>query len=98
MSLPAVKIAHPHVELTPDGIPVIHGSRVPVRRLWSWYRREVSIETLIKRYPTLGANKVLDALSFAFDNVELVEADLAREYALWNVPTTEDYRQGKLFK
>jgi hypothetical protein len=42
----------------------------------------VSVETLLKRYPSLGPSRVLDALAFAYDNTELVEADVAREQAL----------------
>jgi hypothetical protein len=41
----------------------------------------VSIDTLLKRYPRLGPARVLDALAFAYDNREVVEADLAREMA-----------------
>ena len=58
------------------GSPCVQGSRVPVRRLWSWHRRGVSVETLLKRYPALGPARVLDALAFAYDNTELIEADL----------------------
>ena len=61
------------------GSPHVVGSRVPVRRLWAWHRAGVSIDTLLKRYPRLGPGKVLDALSFAYDNRAVVEADLARE-------------------
>ena len=61
------------------GSPHVAGTRVPVRRLWAWHRGGASIETLLKRYPSLGAAKVLDALSFAYDNREVVEADIARE-------------------
>lgn len=77
---PAVRIAHPHVELV-DGRPLVRGSKVPVRRLWSWYVRGVTVDTLVKRYPTLGPARVLDALSFGYDNTDLIEADLARENA-----------------
>lgn len=58
------------------------GTRVPVRRLWAWHRKGVSVETLVKRYPSLGWAKVLGGLAFAYDNEELVEADLDREHAL----------------
>ena len=64
------------------GSPVVRGSKVPVRRLWAWHRRGVSVETLLKRYPQLGPGRVLDALAFAYDNSDLVEADLTRERAL----------------
>jgi uncharacterized protein (DUF433 family) len=83
MSLPRVRVEHPHVEVRDDvmgGSPCVRGSRVPVRRLW--YRRGVSVETLLKRYPSLGPARVLDALAFAYDNADLVEADLSREQAL----------------
>jgi uncharacterized protein (DUF433 family) len=79
MALPGVKVAHPHVELASDGSPMVRGSRVPVRRLWAWHRRGTAIETLLKRYPNLGWAKLLDALAFAYDNQELVTADLERE-------------------
>jgi uncharacterized protein (DUF433 family) len=85
MSLPPVRVPHPHVEVRPDlldGSPCVRGARVPVRRLWSWHRRGITVETLLKRYPSLGPARVLDALSFAHDNQDLIEADLAREHAL----------------
>jgi uncharacterized protein (DUF433 family) len=87
------------VELRADlgGSPVVKGSRVPVRRLWAWHCKGTSIETLLKRYPQLGPARVLDALAFAYDNRELVEADLERERELLGrdeVPP--DPRQGKL--
>jgi hypothetical protein len=39
----------------------------------------VTVETLIKRYPQIGPAKVLCALAFAYDNEELMQADLERE-------------------
>ena len=83
--LPSVLVQHPHVEVRKDllgGSPVLKGTRVPVRRLWAWHRKGVSVETLVKRYPSLGWAKVLGGLAFAYDNEELVEADLDRERAL----------------
>ena len=83
--LPPVRVAHPHVEVRDDllaGSPVVRGSRVPVRRLWAWHRKGVTVETLVKRYPSLGPARVLGALAFAYDNQELLTADLAREQAL----------------
>lgn len=83
--LPRIRVPHPHVRCDAavlTGSPHVIGSRVPVRRLWIWYRRGTPIETLVKRYPNLGPARILDALAFAFDNQELIEADLAREEAL----------------
>jgi uncharacterized protein (DUF433 family) len=61
------------------GSPYVVGSRVPVRRLWAFYRSGASIERILKRYPQLGPAKVFDALAFAFDNEEVVAADMTRE-------------------
>lgn len=82
--LPRVLVPHPHVRCDSrllGGSPHVDSSRVPVRRLWAWHRAGVSIDTLLKRYPRLGPARVLDALAFAYDNREVVEADLAREMA-----------------
>ena len=82
--LPRVLVPHPHVRCDSrhlGGSPHVIGSRVPVRRLWAWHRSGASIDTLLKRYPRLGPARVLDALSFCYDNREVVEADLAREMA-----------------
>jgi len=92
--LPPVTTEHPHVEVSAElhGSPVVRGTKVPVRRLWAWHRRGTTIETLLKRYPQLGAARVLDALAFAYDNQDLMQADLEREHEL----LPPDPTQGKL--
>lgn len=83
--LPRILVPHPHVRCDLhilSGSPHIIGSRVPVRRLWAWHRGGTTIETLFRRYPQLGPNKVLDALAFAYDNLALIQADLDREQKL----------------
>jgi hypothetical protein len=55
---------------------------VPVRRLYAFYRNGVSVDRILKRYPQLGPAKVFDALAFALDNPEVIEADIAREEAI----------------
>lgn len=85
MTLPVILVPHPHVRVDRSvlgGSPYVVGSRVPVRRLWAFYRNGTSIERILKRYPQLGPAKVFDALAFALDNQEVVEADLAREESL----------------
>src|SRR5512140_521110 len=84
--LPRVRVPHPHVRVDDAvlaGSPHVVDSRVPVRRLWAWHRGGASVETLVKRYPNLGPARILDALSFAYDNQDLIEADLAREQELF---------------
>ena len=80
--LPTVLMPHPHVRMDSNvlgGSPYVVGSRVPVRTLWAFYRAGTSVDVLMKRYPQLGAAKIFDALAFAFDNREVIEADLERE-------------------
>ena len=92
--LPRIRVPHPHVRCDGSvlaGSPHVVGSRVPVRRLWIWHRGGAAVETLVKRYPNLGAARIFDALAFAYDNMDLVEADIAREQALFEKtggPTT----------
>ena len=85
MALPVILTPHPHVRVDKNvlgGSPYVAGSRVPVRRLWAFYRSGTSIERILKRYPQLGPAKVFDALAFALDNQEVVDADLAKEESL----------------
>lgn len=84
--LPRARIPHPHVRVDATvmgGSPHVVGSRVPVRRLWAWHRGGAAVETLVKRYPNLGPARILDALAFAYDNQDVIEADIAREQALF---------------
>jgi hypothetical protein len=55
------------------------GSRVPVRRLWAFFKNGTSDDRILRRYPQLGAAKVFDALAFALDNPEVMTADIQRE-------------------
>ena len=85
MALPIVLVPHPHVRVDRrvlGGSPHVAGSRVPVRRLYGFYRNGTSVERLLKRYPQLEPAKVFDALAFALDNPEVIEADIAREAEL----------------
>jgi uncharacterized protein (DUF433 family) len=85
VDLPMVLVPHPHVRVDPSvlgGSPYVVGSRVPVRRLWAFYRKGITIDTLLRRFPRLGAAKIFDALAFAYDNEEVMIADLQREEQL----------------
>jgi uncharacterized protein (DUF433 family) len=84
--VPRIRVPHPHVRVDAavlGGSPHVNGSRVPVRRLWAWHRGGASVETLVKRYPNLGPARILDALAFAYDNQDLIEADIEREQILF---------------
>jgi len=82
MKLPIVLVPHPHVRVDEQvlgGSPYVLGSRVPVRRLWVFYRNGTTVDRILKRFPQLGAAKVFDALAFALDNQEVIEADVQNE-------------------
>jgi len=82
MKLPIVLVPHPHVRVDGHvlgGSPYVLGSRVPVRRLWAFFKNGTSVERILRRYPQLGAAKVFDALAFALDNQEVMTADMQRE-------------------
>lgn len=74
-----VVVHHPHVSVSTDGTAFVRGSRVPVLRLWKWYKNSTLIERICKRYPQINRAQILDALSFALDNEELMEALQKRE-------------------
>jgi uncharacterized protein (DUF433 family) len=82
MALPIVLVPHPHVRVDSKvlgGSPHVVGSRVLVRRLYAFYKNGTRIETILKRYPQIGPAKLFDALAFALDNLEVIEADLEQE-------------------
>lgn len=82
MKLPIVLVPHPHVRIDANvlaGSPYVAGSRVPVRRLWAFFKNGTSVERILRRYPQLGPAKVFDALAFALDNPEVLAADMQRE-------------------
>lgn len=86
--LPPIRFHYHHIEARSDllaGSPVIRGTKVPVRRIWAWHRKGVTVETLVKRYPHLGPAKVLAALAFSYDNQDVVDADMERERILLNL-------------
>ncbi len=83
--LPVVLIPHPHVRVDQGvlgGSPYVAGSRVPVRRMFQLFSGGASVERICRRYPQLGPSKVFDALAFALDNPDVIQADIAREQEL----------------
>ena len=70
------------------GSPHVAGSRVVVRRLWTFFKSGATVERILKRYPQLGPAKVFDALAFALDNPEVMEADLRREEEILRNPVS----------
>lgn len=79
-------IRHPHVEIDPavcGGRAHVRGTRVPVHRLWAWHLAGVPVATMMTRYPNMPAGALLDALSFAYDNPRVIDADAKAEQTLF---------------
>jgi uncharacterized protein (DUF433 family) len=57
--------------------PVVSGTMVPVRRLYGWYLQGVSVEQMLRRYPSLRHVQVFSALAYAFEH--RTEMDFAIE-------------------
>jgi uncharacterized protein (DUF433 family) len=82
VTLPIVLVPHPHVRVDLKvlaGSPHVADTRVLVRRLYAFYANGTRVETILRRYPQLTPAQVFDALAFALDNLEVIEADIARE-------------------
>jgi uncharacterized protein (DUF433 family) len=82
MTLPVVLVPHPHVRVDANvlgGSPYIAETRVPVRRVWAFFRDGTAVDKILKRFPQIQPAKIFDALAFALDNPEVLEADAARE-------------------
>lgn len=75
-------VGHPHVAFDQDiGRWTVKGTKVPAFRLYAWHKRGTTFEMLFKRYPQLGPSHILDAVSFVYDNLDLLlkEADEVHE-------------------
>jgi len=95
-SLPIVLVPHPHVRVDKrvlGGSPYVVDSRVPVRRLYAFYRGGTPVEKILKRYPQLSAARVFDAIAFALDNLEVIEADMERESELLDEKSARKHRR-----
>jgi uncharacterized protein (DUF433 family) len=96
--LPVVLVPHPHVRVESTvlgGSPYVAGSRVPVRRVFAFYRDGAKVETILKRFPQLGPARIFDSIAFALDNPEVMEADLATERQLLERAGSRNARRGR---
>ncbi len=61
------------------GQPVVVGTRVRVGTILVCYRQGMGVEEIVQQYPTLKPADVHDALAYAYDHLEEIEADLAAD-------------------
>ena len=98
------EVLHPYVEHRPGvqgGRPVIKGSRFPVSAIVQDYRRRLSVEEILRDFPSLRPAEVYDALSYYYDHraeidqeiVELTDLDaVMRKYPPTLFPPRDDRR------
>lgn len=81
---------HCHVHKDPaicGGHPVIVGTRIPVRLIYQRLHAGDPVETIQRAYPHLTLAHIHDALSYAYDHLTDIEAEIRRE--------EQAYEQGK---
>jgi len=76
------KLDYRNIEQDPTrcgGQPVVAGTRVRVATVLSCYRMGMQVEEIVQQYPTLKPADVHDALAYAYDHIDEIEADLAKD-------------------
>jgi len=80
MAKPAKNTEHPYIISQADlcgGSPVIKGTKFPVRSVVSYVLRQgISPEEIVKEFSHLTLAQVYDALSFYYDNKDLIDKDI----------------------
>jgi uncharacterized protein (DUF433 family) len=61
------------------GQPVVGGTRIRVAIVLGCYRQGMSVEEIVQQYPALRPADVHDALAYAYDHLEQIEADVAAD-------------------
>lgn len=61
------------------GQPVVYGTRIRVATVLTCYRQRMSVEEIVQQYPSLSPADVHDALAYAHDHLDEIEADLAAD-------------------
>jgi uncharacterized protein (DUF433 family) len=61
------------------GQPVVAGTRIRVATILAAYRQGMGIEEIVQQYPNLRPADVHDALAYAYDHLDEIEADLAAD-------------------
>lgn len=61
------------------GQPLVVGTRIRVAVILGCYRQGMSVEEIVQQYPALRPADVHDALAYAYDHLDEIEADLAAD-------------------
>ena len=73
------------------GQPVVVGTRIRVATILWCYRHGMGVEEILQQYPALRPADVHDALAYAYDHLEEIEAAVAAddEQLVRNAPDRE---------
>ena len=61
------------------GQPVVAGTRIRVATILACYRQGMGVEEIVQQYPALKPADVHDALAYAHDHLDEIDADLAAD-------------------
>jgi uncharacterized protein (DUF433 family) len=61
------------------GQPVVAGTRIRVATILACYRQGMGVEEIVQQYPSLKPADVHDALAYACDHLDEIEAGLAAD-------------------
>jgi uncharacterized protein (DUF433 family) len=76
------KLDYRNIEKDParcGGQPVVAGTRIRVATVLTAYRQGMSVEEIVQQFAPLKPADVHDALAYAYDHVEEIDADLAAD-------------------
>jgi len=76
------KLDYRNIEKIPDrcgGRAVVAGTRIRVATILECYRRGMTVEEILQEYPHLRPADVHDALAYAYEHADEIEADPAAD-------------------
>jgi uncharacterized protein (DUF433 family) len=76
------KLDYRNIEKDParcGGQPVVVGTRIRVATILTCYRQGMSVEEIVQQYPHLKPADVHDALAYAYEHLDEIDADLAAD-------------------
>jgi uncharacterized protein (DUF433 family) len=76
------KLDYRNIEQDParcGGQPVVGGTRIRVAIILGCYRQGMNVEEIVQQYPSLKPADVHDALAYAYDHLDEIEAAVASD-------------------
>ena len=76
------KLDYRNIEKDParcGGQAIVAGTRIRVATILTCYRQGMSVEEIVQQYPQIKPADVHDAIAYAYDHLDEIEADLAAD-------------------